>query len=248
MTRPTGVEIYRGPSQLDGAPIVAIATGLTRPSVNRKTGPVVQVWIMPQHAAPHETLRDGSDASVCGDCPLRGLAGKGRACYVDLPKAPLGVWRAWRADRYPRWDGSPFARKMRLGAWGDPAALPIGVLESLTRAAPLGWTGYTHQWRNLTGRKGARYRSLIMASADSEADGRTARARGWRTFRVLPKGDRQPSGSRPREIVCPATTPGSTTTCETCGACNGSTGRADRRVSIVVEAHGPGAMAHPVSR
>ena len=68
-----GLVLWEGPSRLDGAPIVVIATGMRRGSSNEKTGPMVQTWIMRQDEAPHVAQRTGSDASVCGDCPLRPL-------------------------------------------------------------------------------------------------------------------------------------------------------------------------------
>jgi hypothetical protein len=68
-----GIVIWEGPSRLDGAPIVAIATGLARSSSNEKTGPMVQTWILRQDQAPHVAQRTGADESVCGNCPLRPL-------------------------------------------------------------------------------------------------------------------------------------------------------------------------------
>jgi hypothetical protein len=246
VAKPLGFTVYEGPSMLDGSPIVAIATGIRTPSNNRKTGAMVQVWILPLDASPLESVRTGADASVCGDCPLRGLLGKERACYVDLGKAPLGVWRAFHRGAYAEWSGEAFSRPLRLGAWGDPAALPADVLERLTSSAPKGHTGYTHAWRKLTGRKGRRYRSLLMASADSEADGRTARARGWRTFRVLPAASAAEGpilpGESPAEVWCPASPEGGDrSTCDRCKLCSGSSGRTDPRKSIAIRAHGPGA-------
>jgi hypothetical protein len=42
MTKPNGAILYRGPSLLDGAPIVAIVTGLASTSANAKTGAMLQ--------------------------------------------------------------------------------------------------------------------------------------------------------------------------------------------------------------
>lgn len=53
----TGMIIYRGPSLLDGAPIVAIATGLDGKHRNSKTGNMVQTWIMRDDIAPISRLR-----------------------------------------------------------------------------------------------------------------------------------------------------------------------------------------------
>lgn len=254
MGKANGFVVYDGPSALDGAPIVAIATGTARPSENRKTGAMVQVWVLPRDASPIESVRTGADASVCGDCPLRGMLGKGRGCYVDLAKAPGAVWNAYHRGVYPAWDGAPFARPLRLGAWGDPAALPIEILEALAAAAPQGHTGYTHQWASLPASTAKRYRALLMASVETSREYTHAQYLGWRTFRVLPIGsdiEAEPVPSvhrddrrRKNEIICPASPEGGDrAACATCGLCNGSLGKGarDPRASIAILAHGAGA-------
>ena len=55
-----GVVLYDGPSLIDGAPIVAIATGLIWPSLNRKTGDMVHVWIMRADLPPVEAAIEDS--------------------------------------------------------------------------------------------------------------------------------------------------------------------------------------------
>src|SRR5262245_54038294 len=44
--RPNGVVLYRGPSLLNGKPIVCVAVGLTRRSKNQKTGGAIQTYIL----------------------------------------------------------------------------------------------------------------------------------------------------------------------------------------------------------
>jgi hypothetical protein len=61
--------IYKGPSLLDGAPIVAIATYSNR---NTKTGKVVQTYILRSDINPREASKTGADFSICGNCPMRG--------------------------------------------------------------------------------------------------------------------------------------------------------------------------------
>jgi hypothetical protein len=67
------VEVWRGPSPIDGAPIVMIMTGLSpkSPSRNSKTGPMVQTHIVRQDMAPVVAMMGGHDRAICGDCPLR---------------------------------------------------------------------------------------------------------------------------------------------------------------------------------
>lgn len=77
-----GLVLWEGPSRLDGAPIVLIATGMRRGSSNEKTGPMVQTWILRQDVAPHVAQRTGADASVCGDCPLRPIMHRRLAAEV----------------------------------------------------------------------------------------------------------------------------------------------------------------------
>ena len=99
-----GVILYRGPSQLDGKPIVAIATLKT---YNEKTGDMVQTWILREDVAPTVAINTGDDVSVCGNCPLRGRLENGRnvgrACYVQVRNAPRAMWHAYRAGRYPHY-------------------------------------------------------------------------------------------------------------------------------------------------
>ena len=78
----------------------------------------------------------------------------GGACYVNIGQAPLGIYRAFERGNYPDYsnDGEAIAaalggRSVRMGAYGDPAAIPVTVWESLLIAAD-GWTGYTHQSRH----------------------------------------------------------------------------------------------------
>ena len=107
-TKPLGIVLYQGPSQLDGESIVVIATGFQRPSANAKTGDMLQTWILRSDVNPLAAIHTGRDVSVCGDCPLRGfLEGNGRrtvnrrrACYVAIHQAPLAVYDAYRRGRY----------------------------------------------------------------------------------------------------------------------------------------------------
>ena len=64
---PLGIVLYEGPSMLDGAPIVAIATGIKSRAGNVKTGDMVQVFILRQDMSPNEAQRKGTDGAVCGD-------------------------------------------------------------------------------------------------------------------------------------------------------------------------------------
>ena len=124
-------------------------------------------------------------------------------------------------------------RAVRLGAYGDPAAIPARHWRALLRYAA-GRTGYTHQWRQSFAQA---LRELVMASADSAQERDTARAMGWRTFRV--RGADETLGAR--EFACPASPEGGNRRqCIDCQACDGAArGPAQASVAIIVH----GAMA-----
>lgn len=235
-----GVILYEGPSMLDGAPIVVIATGLKTASTNAKTGGMVQTYILRSDIPPIDAVRSGDDASICGGCPHRGDGtGKQRSCYVTLMHGPRGVWLAYKRGSYGNaynMSSDPrelFRDKMvRLGTYGDPAAAPAEMWAALlTHSA--GHTGYTHQWRTTDATTWA---PLVMASADSEQEMREAHALGYRTFRVTPVGELPIKGI---EVVCPAShEAGQKVECVDCKACMGTSAKA--RVSIQIQAHGTG--------
>lgn len=225
-----GVIVYRGPSILPGyewAPIVAV---LTHETSNRKTGDMSQLWILHDGPlSPVEAVATGADAAVCGDCPHRGTT-----CYVNVGQAPRAVWSGVQRGIYP--DATPenlprviAGRPVRLGAYGDPGALPLSVIQSVTQHAPA-WTGYTHQWRTRPDLK-----AYAMASVDNEWEAFDAQVQGWRTFRVaLPGAD-----MLPREFVCPASDEGGNTRqCVTCRACNGNPKASATQASPVIVIHG----------
>lgn len=243
-TKTNGLVLYRGPSLIDGAPIVVIASGLATGSTNSKTGAMVQTYILRDDVAPTDAIKTGADVSICGTCPHRGDGtGKGRTCYVNVGQGPLAVWRAFHRGAYPVASADDIAaagrgRIVRLGTYGDPAAVPVHVWQALTSQA-IGHTGYTHQWRTSDALRG-----LCMASADSVADAVEARAAGWRTFRVaMPCDEPRING----EAMCPASAEaGRKLTCADCRACGGAgTGR---RGSIVIQAHGGFAVMANVRR
>lgn len=248
---PSGYVIYQGPSLLTGDAIVCIAT---LHSDNRKTGDMIQTWILLQDRDPIAGSRSGADRAICGDCGSRGKARPGaesglaseRSCYVDLARAPLGIWNAWRRGRYPAAVGHAAiaaigqGRKVRLGAYGDPAAIPSYVNSSLVSGAD-GHTAYSHQiaWDGATGFDAAR----MMVSADSAAAAMAAWDAGARTFRVV--GDVS-EVVRGREILCPASEEaGKRTKCASCLLCGGADVRAK---SIAIVVHGAGKRHHTAAR
>lgn len=231
---PSRLVAWEGVSQLDGVtPIRVILTGLGDMSHNPKTGAMVQAWVVLRDMAPHEATRTGDDSAVCGDCPKRPSADRKGAlpCYVRAFQGPRSTWQAAqgesadldRALRALRASG----RALRLGAYGDPAAVPVDVIRALCNAAPA-HTGYTHQWRRDVARE---LRSFVMASADSAKDRDDAHALGWRTFRAIDRRDvfHELQG----EVYCPAITHG--VTCAQCRLCDGAHEHDKRRSIAIVE-------------
>jgi len=225
--------VWRGTSQLDGVtPIVVLATYDTSAasSSNRKTGDMIQTWILRDDVEPHSALQTGQDTSICGDCPHRSVASGGSgACYVTVWQGPLSLYRAYKRGNYVEYDPEVFrGRKVRFGAYGDPAAAPYEVWESIHSVAAH-VTGYTHQWRTAD----PRFARFCMASADSVTDGIAARRQGYRSFIVRAPGTPKPKGA----VMCPASAEaGKKTTCSTCLQCGGTA--SGRLADITIEAHG----------
>jgi hypothetical protein len=258
--RPLGFILYEGPSLIDGAPIVAIVNAIDA-SANEKTGALVQSFILRADVDPMEALRTGADASVCGQCPHRpaliasavasavaggaspraARAASAARCYVNVGRAPLGVWQAYRRGRYVRAAAAFIAaavagRLVRLGTYGDPAAVPAALWRALVSLAA-GRTGYSHQWHAIDAREWA---PLVMASVDSAAERDAARALGYRTFRVsVDASDRAAN-----EVQCPAAKEsGARVQCADCLLCGGTTKQAK---DVRILDHAPGWQARRV--
>lgn len=217
--------LWKGPSQLDGKPIVVLATSRTR---NEKTGDMVQVWILPD-MDPSKALKTGKDFAVCGDCPIRDV------CYVIVANAPRSVYDAYRRGRYDSPQYQRYMRReletkaIRLGAYGDPCAVPFDVWATLLASGNGRWTGYTHQFRQPWAEP---YRQILMASVETLQGANEARAKGWRFFMVKPAA----MGPVPLQAVeCLADSRG--LTCEECGICNGAI-RSSGKASIWITVHG----------
>jgi hypothetical protein len=222
-TNPNGRVLYHGPSMLDGAPIVVIATGFSDFSANDKTGAMIQTWIMRADIPPHHAFKSAEGESVCGDCPHKA----NKTCYVIWYQAPLAVWNCWHhGSGYAAAMPSDFVgRDLRIGSAGDPAAVPRWIWEAILPGVVVR-TGYTHQWRRPVG---AWLKGTVQASCDSLQDLAEARAAGWNAFIVLPIGAPDPAGT----VHCAASAErGHKTNCASCGLCDGSS------ADVAIWAHG----------
>lgn len=251
----TRMVIWEGPSLIDGAPIIVLATGVPTMaqrargarSGNTKTGDMVQTYILRADINPVAALRLGLDATICGVCPHKSRAAGGSgACYVNVGQGPRSAWVAHQHTGSTPLDLERLrGLKIRFGSYGDPGAVPSHVWQSLDAVAA-GVTGYTHQWDAdrlaasgySTDAADIKLAEWCMASADTAAEGRTARRLGFRSFIVRGPGDPKPKGA----VVCPASAEGGKrTVCATCMSCGGTGNGRTRDVTII--AHGSTAGA-----
>jgi len=277
--------LYDGPSAIDGAPIVAILTGLANASRNAGTGDMLQVYILRSDMMPEAARHTGADAAICGTCTMRGrivsldeardiaatlpvgqraqlikriktAQDKGqntinieRACYVIVSQAPTIIYKAYQRGLYSEATPDEAAqyvrgRALRIGAYGDSAALPIGVVEPIADAADT-VTNYTHSGCYDMSRA-KQLAQFTMLSADNLKQAERYRKTGARTFRVssdweLVDGVRCVNDIASGESQCPKTI-SKRVTCETCGVCDGL--KRGIKNSIVAPSHGNGAAYH----
>ena len=208
---------------------------------NRKHGPepifwqitAVRRWTTMATAA---IFRSVATARIAGDHTApRGdkKLAAGRTCYVNLGQGVTVVWKALQRGIYPEIAGHAAIAKLgagrmvRIGTYGDGAAVPDYIWDSLCADAA-GHTAYTHQ-NGIVDVDASRY----MISADSLADAQAQWIKGNRTFRVVPN---LAAVDRKREAVCPASEEaGRKATCATCKLCGGNGIKAK---SIAIVAHG----------
>ena len=209
-------------------------TGFVTPSVNRKTGDMLQAMISPVDVSPIDGIATGTSHNGCDTCPVR------KACYVN-PRMPQAVWKASRGQSPVNFlDAVQDARTaaaetpIRLGSWGDIATVPVDVTETLlttTTGKRRAWTGYTHLWSSPSVEQD--YRQLLMASVESSDGRQQAKEKGFRTFRILHDGAKLETG----EVLCPYYTSNGTVKCRTCRLCDGARPN-DKRKDIAVHVHG----------
>ena len=234
--------IYDGPSMIDGKQIIVVCIVKSN---NIKTGNLIQTHIIRAHVSPMQASKTGADYSICGDCTHRGTpstnpdrkTAEGRTCYVNLGQGPNQVYKAYVAGKYNTITAEQTqelarGRMVRLGTYGDPAAVPQSIWDNLLMHST-GHTGYTHQHGINPNYK------KMMYSADSIKDAQQAHTKGYRTFRVIPVITYETQGMNAllkNEILCPASKENDKgITCNECKLCTGSMSKAK---SIAIVAHG----------
>ena len=152
--------LYRGTSRNRVFPssIDIAVSGLDIPSRNPKTGIMAQLWILVSGMTPKQAQHSGDDAAVCGGCvhrPINSILGtdnpEGATCYVRTQQGPLAVHKVIKDQQPQVLDASQramvAARGLRLGAYGDPAMIPLALIKKLVGYArllrPFNHTGYT---------------------------------------------------------------------------------------------------------
>ena len=129
-------------------------------------------------------------------------------------------------------------RKIRIGSYGDPAAVPTSVWAKVCSVTD-GHAGYTHQWN--TRFVEPELKEYCMASADNTKEYEKAKKLGWRSFRVR-MSDTEPLLEN--EFVCPASNEaGNKTSCEKCKACMGLEAKTSKDPCIIV--HG---LEHKIAK
>jgi hypothetical protein len=246
--KPKSAIIYSGPSLIDGAPIVCVAIVT---SGNVKTGNMIQTHILRADMDPLQASKTGADFAICGNCKHRGTAttdstrkqAQGRTCYVNLGQGPNQVFKAYSAGKYSQATPEQVqaigrARMVRLGTYGDPAAVPSHVWDNLLKEAA-GHTGYTHQHSTSYTKTNPADYQRVMYSADTMAQAEAVHRQNVRTFRVIPIKDYTTQGQNAllkNEILCPASKEaGQRVTCDKCKLCSGSQIKAK---SVAIVAHG----------
>jgi len=118
---------------------------------------------------------------------------------VDGTVQHLQAGRVWGLSRatWPELHALLEGRHVRLGAYGDPAAIPFEVWRQLLATAA-GHSRTPHAWRTCD----PRFKAIAMASVDDVREFHEAGLRGWRTFRIRRTVDDAIIAGA--EFVCPA--------------------------------------------
>ena len=227
MKNSNGLILYRGYSPINNKPIVVIATGLNAKTSNKKTGDMIQTWILYDGLEPHKAFKIKEyGETVCGNCPHAGY--NNNSCYVKWFHAPLNVYKAYKNNRYDYFNGDYEIfrdKSIRFGSCGDPSLIPLYIVKKMIDVCK-NHTGYTHQWTN---NFAIRFKGLFMASVDSFEEYLKASSLGFKCFYVKHESVKDPKNF----IHCPASVErDQKTSCNLCNMCNGD------KADIVINAHG----------
>lgn len=195
---------------LDLIDIYLVITGFKRKSSNRKTGEMLQSYIVDKNSIYEKTVF----GAKCKDCTMVDK------CYVKMDK--IAVRRTLKkvlnkeSNCYKNISCDELIdllkdKSLRFGTYGDPSALPIHLVINMCNVLKQ-WTGYTHFWKTCN----PLYSLYFMASVESLELKTEANQMGWRTFEVILDNNTNYSDG----IQCPAITKG--INCIDCGLCKGN--------------------------
>jgi hypothetical protein len=233
-------------AKLQNAKDEIVVIQVLTPSKNRKTGNMMQSFILNKNLDPMFANKNGLDLQ-CGSCKLAGeinddpnaKTAKDRVCYVSIYQSVLAVFKSFKKGNYPKIDPVELAKRInddpsfddrgqRHGSYGDTGTVPFHVLDSfqnkLDEKKKRTLTGYTNQYTE----KNASIHDFLMISANSLEQADQAWQNKKRTFRVL----RENEQITKNEILCPFPK----VQCNECGLCDGR----KNAKSIAIEVHGAG--------
>lgn len=212
-----------------------------KPSANKKLG-MYNMVIQTYHFSEEQLTDFRNDKANCLDCPYsyNQNEGKSGGCYVHKGYQGLGIramvkrlskmsipdFNQEHFNSFIAYASSYNIELTRLGAYGEPALLPLRVVGKLTRISK-GYTGYTHQW----GKPEVKgYSKYLMASTHSRFETSAANSLGFRAFQSAETKDS-------KMAVCPASKEftGKKKTCVECAACNGT--QNGRKNNLFIQKH-----------
>lgn len=172
----------------NGERFAVIATGFNKGSTNRKTGKMIQIYIILADVHPVAAVQSGLDAStICQDCPFA----SGNGCYVNVGQGVASVWKSYRAGNYPHLLAKDFrkmfeGRSVRFGAYGNPTLLPLAKVKLIASVAS-GWTGYFHNWHSMHKATAKAYNQYFMCSTETQDSYKLAKSLKMRVFHASPE-------------------------------------------------------------
>jgi hypothetical protein len=223
------LRVWQGRSRFTGDGISAYLTWGSR---NIKTGDIPQFTILLDEVSPWDAVKLGRDTSICGGCAcsrstdgarrraLQALQGvvQDPTCYVLPWQAAASIWAAQRDSTRVaperEWCDRCAGHVVRGGAYGDPAAVPVGFWRRVRAMHPTRLLAYTHAWPL---KRVQRYRDVCLASC-TDRDRELAIRAGWKTYTVTREALPQQGA-----CLCPADRQSphyGAATCSTCGLCD----------------------------
>jgi hypothetical protein len=173
----------------DRTVVIATGSGITSTTQNRKTGDMIQLWILHMDIKPTDLVQSGIDAqTVCKGCPFA----SGGGCYVNAGQAPQSAWKAYKRGSYKDFNISKFkGKKVRFGAYGNPSLIPLEIIKDIVSVSS-GHTGYFHDWHEMSNEQAIAYGQYFMASTETQTSFEKVKSLGLRVFHVSPI---QPKGT-----------------------------------------------------